>query len=140
MRLVWKALWSRPVLAFAALAILVAAVILTSWSKQRISAANFDKIEIGMSQTELYGLLGAPEFDRVLFGLVEGRNTFTTNFYFSNEQLRQRGFRDYRFQQWTSSEISIVVVSDQEGQVVSRYSHEGRPWNWRMFLRRFIFW
>ena len=140
MRLVWRALWSRPVLAFAALAIIVGAVILALWPKEKITAVNFAKIEVGMPQAELRGLLGPPEFDRVLFGLVEGRNTFTTNFYFSNEQLRQRGFRDYRFQQWTSSEISIVVVSDQEGQVVSRYSHEGRPWNWRMFLRRFIFW
>ena len=75
-RLVWRALWSRPVLAFAALAITVAVVILTSWPKQRISAANFEKIEIGMSQAELYGLLGAPGHDSLLFGKVEGPKTF----------------------------------------------------------------
>jgi hypothetical protein len=123
-------------------AVIVVTVILTLWPRQRITAANFSKSQIGMSQAELRGLLGDPEFDSVLFGLVEGPKTFITKFDFSNEQeqLRQRGFQDYRFQQWTSSEISIVVVSDQEGQVVCRYSSEGRPWEWRRFLRRFIFW
>jgi hypothetical protein len=115
-------------------------VILTSWPKQRISAANFEKIEIGMSQAELYGLLGAPEIDFVELGQVQGPDKYSINHYFSKDQLRGMGYQDYRRQEWTSSEISIVVVSDSQGQVVCRYSSEGRPWNWRMFLRRFIFW
>ena len=139
MRLVWRTVWSRPVLAVA-LAIIVAAVLFTLWPKQRISSANFDKIEIGMPQAELRELLGAPEFDSVVFGLVEGPKTFSTNFHFSNEQLRQRGFRDYGYQQWNSSDITIVVISDQQGEVVCRYNLEGQPWDWPAFLRRFIFW
>jgi hypothetical protein len=121
-------------------AVIVATVILTFWPRQRITAANFCTIQIGMSQTELRGLLGDPEFDFVGLGVVEGPDIYVTNSILPEEQLRQRGFQDCRYQQWTSSEITISVISNQQGEVVCRWSSKGRPWEWREFLRSFKFW
>jgi len=124
---------SRPFLIFFAFAIVVATLVFTFWPKQRITKANFDKIQIGMSQEELLQLLGTPEIDTVQLGLVEDPQTFII----LGSDSR---YKDYRFQQWTSSEISIGVVSDSEGQLVCRYSNPGREWDWRVFFRSLIFW
>ena len=139
MRWTWKELRTSPVLAIVALAIVVATVTVAVWPKQRVTAANFDKIQIGMSQAELRELLGTPEFDFVELGLVEESEGYVTNKNFNEEQLRQRGFRDYRHQQWTSTEITISVISDQEGEVVWRYRGQGQPGNWDAFLRSLKF-
>ncbi len=131
---------SRPFLAFIAFAIVVSTLVIALWPKQRITKANFDKIQIGMSQEELRRLLGPPEFDKVEVGLVKDPNTYSITLSTPPEELRRQGHKDYRWQQWTSSEISIVVVSDMEGQVVCRYPGPGQEWDWREFLRSLVFW
>jgi hypothetical protein len=93
-----------------------------------------------MSQADLRELLGAPEFDCAELGLVEGPDDYIAYSSSNDEKLRQQGFRDYRRQHWTSSQISIVVVSDKQGQVVCRYTSHGEPWNWRVLLRYLINW
>jgi len=124
---------SRPFLTFIAFAIVVSTLVIALWPKQRITKANFDKTQIGMSQGELLQLLGTPEIDTIQLGLVEDPQTFII----LGSDSR---YKDYRFQQWTSSEISIGVVSDSEGQLVCRYSNPGREWDWRAVFRSLIFW
>jgi hypothetical protein len=130
---------SRPFLAFLAFAIVLAALVFALWPKQRITKANFDKIQAGMSQEELRQLLGTPYFDNVQLGLVIDPQTFAPPSGPPGE-LRRKGYKEYRWQNWASSEISIGVVSDSEGQVVCRYSQPGQEWDWREFLRSLIFW
>jgi WD40 repeat protein len=80
----------------------------------------------------------APEYDAEELGLVDGPETYTVNFGQSYEERRQRGFRDYRRQQWTSPEISIIVISEPEGRVVCRYGGKGREPYWLALLRSWL--
>jgi hypothetical protein len=153
-QLVWGTLRSGPVLVFVALAIVVATVTLTLWPRNRISAANFDRIQIGMSQAELRGLLGSPQIDDFELGKARGSEEYVSarddgvllltnrvgttcldgDYRYSKVELRLMGFQDYQCQTWVSSEIRIYVISDQEGHVACRFRHEGRPWDWHRFL------
>ena len=121
-----------PVLVFGALAVVIVTVTLAFWPKHRITRANFDKIQIGMSQAELRGLLGPPrivdEFElgqvrgeeyvwvdngRLLLIYQDGNQSWSTclddnNYrYLSKDDLRRMGFQDYQQQVWISSEIRI---------------------------------
>jgi hypothetical protein len=147
----------RLFLVFVALAVVIATVTLALWPKQRITAANYDKIQIGMSQAELRGVLGPPqrvedfvgqfcgeEFISVENGMLVrtfrvGDQGFITaldyNYsHYGKDELRRMGFKDYQRQVWISSEISIVLITNQEGHVADRFSGEGVTWNWRRFL------
>jgi hypothetical protein len=108
------------------------------WPPNPITRANFDRIRVGMSQAELYGLLGAPQYQTVESGLVEGPETYATNRDQSDEERRRRGFREYRRQQWTSSEVTIIVISEPQGRVVCRYSGDGQTRDWLAFLRSWL--
>src|SRR5260370_38682790 len=139
MRLALRWLRWPPVLAFAACAVAIAALALALWPRQRITQANFDRIQVGMFQAELLELLGPPEFDKLELGLVLDSDNYAVNHFYPEEHLRRQGYQEYRWQQWTSSEICIVVVSDlQEGQAVCRYSGEGRRQDWLSYLRSLI--
>jgi hypothetical protein len=123
------------------LATLIGAVVVLSFvarSSNPVSRANFRRIEVGMPQAEVCSLLGAPEYEVEELGLVYGPETYTVNFGQSDEERRRRGFRDYRRQQWTSPEISIIVISDSEGKVVCRYSGKGREPYWLALLRSWL--
>jgi hypothetical protein len=128
---------SRPFLVFFAFAIAVATLVFTLWPKQTITKANFDKIQVGMSQTDLFQLLGPPEYVKVEFGLVEGPETYIITDV--HPEGFWRGSRYFQRQGWRSSEIGITVICDLNGEVVCRYSCKGESWTWR-FLRRWIFW
>jgi hypothetical protein len=134
--------WVRfsPFLAFVALAIAVATLVFGLWPKQKITKANFNKIQIGVPQGELCRLLGNPEFDAVELGTVRDAKNYATNDYYKRDQLLGMGYQDFRHQQWISSEISINVISDLNGDVVCRYSGPGREQDWREFLRSLVFW
>jgi hypothetical protein len=131
-------LCSHPWLAAAGLACAVVALLIVLWSPNPVTRANFGRIRIGMSQAELHRLLGAPDYQTVESGLVDGPETYITNRDLSDEERQRRGFRDCRRQQWTSPEVTIVVISDTDGQVVCRYSGDGQRSGWLTFLRSWL--
>jgi hypothetical protein len=120
-------------------ALLAAAAVATMfflWPRRAVTLANFQRIQLGMSQADLCSLLGQPEYDTVELGLVRGPETYSLNFHESEKERLRRGFRDYRRQQWTSSEIMIIVISDPDGSVVCRYSGDGQRPGWLDVLIR----
>ena len=54
-------------------------------------------------------------------GWVQGPALYSVNFSRDEAKLRREGYRTYRRQQWTSSELAIIVISEPEGGVVCRY-------------------
>jgi hypothetical protein len=101
--------------------------------------ATVSKIRVGMSRVEVRRLLGGPaSYQAKQLGLVRGPDAYTTNRSADPQTLRERGFRDYLFEQWSSPEVSIMVVSDMEGRVVCRYSGKGQTgvnWVWVVIER-----
>jgi hypothetical protein len=132
--------WPRyyPWVALLATAVAAVAVVFVSWPRGAVTRANFQRIQVGMSQADLSGLLGPPDYDTVELGLVQGPETYTVSFGESDDERHRRGFRNYRRQQWTSSEVEIVVISDSAGSVVCRYRSEGQSSSWLDFLRSWI--
>jgi hypothetical protein len=125
-------------IALAVLAIALAVLAIIFRPRLRVTQANFHRIQIGMSQAELSALLGPPELQVLESGLVEGPEKYITNSSQTEEQARQRGFRDYHRQQWASSEITIIAISDPEGRVACRYSAGGRTADWLDYLRSWL--
>jgi hypothetical protein len=78
MRLAWTWLRSHRLLALVALAIAVSVLVFSFWPRERITQANFQKIQVGMSQAGLRELLGEPEYEAVEFGLVQGPGNLCT--------------------------------------------------------------
>jgi hypothetical protein len=105
-----------------------------------VTRANFQRIEVGMSQSDLRSLLGAPEYDATELGRINGPDSYSLNFIQSEKERRQSGYRDYRRQQWTSSECSIIVISDPERKVVCRYTREGQKPARLAFFRSWLPW
>jgi hypothetical protein len=94
--------------------------------QERVSQANFEKIELGMSQAAVQRILGPPEYQTIELGMVQGPKTYSIDFHARPEELRLRGHRDYKRQQWSSPEITIIVIWDAGGSVVCRYTGEGQ--------------
>ena len=122
----WSWVRSHPRMTLAVLT--VAVVVLSSVARPAnpVSRDNFRRIEVGMARAEVRGLLRPPKYEAEEVSLVTGPETYAVTFGQSGEEERRRGFRKVRRQQWTSSEISIIVISDAKGTVVCRYSGEGR--------------
>jgi hypothetical protein len=116
----------------------VAALLIATAMWERVTRQKFGAIRIGMSQTELRHLLGPPDFQVVETGLVSGPGEYTTNSFISEEEKRRRGFQKYQRQQWASREVSIVVVSDLQGQTVCRYAGPGHKLDWIALLRGWL--
>jgi hypothetical protein len=109
-----------------------------AWPEDPVSRANFRGIEVGMPVAEVCRVLGAPQVDVEELGMVGGPGTYSVNFGPSAEEQRRRGFRVCRRQQWSSPDITIIVISDPEGQVVCRYSGEGQEPYWLARLRSWL--
>jgi hypothetical protein len=63
-------------------------------------------VQIGMSQAEPCGLLGRPQYEALEVGLVEGPEKYAVNFGQGSDEQSPRDFRNYRRQQWISSELT----------------------------------
>jgi hypothetical protein len=129
----------HPLLASIALSLVVGALVVVLWPRDRVTRENFAKIRVGMSQLELYQLLGSPGYQVVEIGLVDRPDSYSINKSLSVEAKRQQGFRDYRRQHWTSPKLAISVISDLEGQVVCRYTGPGQKRDWMAFVRDRLF-
>jgi hypothetical protein len=137
----WRRGWPYAVLSLAVATILAVSFWLAPLPLGRpnkITRENFRKINLGMPQAELSELMGAPEVSSTGLGKVEGPETYTINPALSAAEQRARGFREYRFQQWTSSDILIVVITDAEGTVVCRYCGEGPKVHWFPVIRSWL--
>lgn len=126
----------QPLLISVAVVVGLVALLVYAWPKGRVTRASFAKIRIGMSQTELHDLLGrAPDLRAMDLGRVEGPDRYAVNFATDPKELRRKGYGDYWREQWTSSEVTIIVITDLKGQVVCRYTGGGQSrlrdfWNW----------
>ena len=127
-----------PLLTLSSLAVVGAVLVLFLWSRERVTRQNFGKIRVGMSMAELHQVLGPPDYRVVQSGLVNGPESYSTNSFLSEEERRQRGFRDYQHLQWTSSDLTIVAISDAEGLVVCRYTGPGQKTDWIAFLQYWL--
>jgi hypothetical protein len=96
-----------------------------AWPRERVTAGNFDKVRLGMSQAELYRLLGPPMYQTTELGLVRGPEDYTVGLQTAREQLLGGRFQEYFREHWHSSEIAITVISLPDGVVVCRYKGEG---------------
>lgn len=134
MRFPSKWLRSHPLLALFILGLVAATVAFVLWPRERVTLANFQKIDLGMSQADVTALLGTPGIQVAELGFITDEKTYSVNFSLDKDDLRRKGHRDYLFQQWDSREIVIVVISDQDGHVVCKYSNDGRKWSWRELI------
>jgi hypothetical protein len=129
MRLSSDQLLHRSLLVSIALAV-VAVLVLVLWPWQKVTKNNFGKIRVGMSQDELYQLLGSPEYQVVELGIVRDPNTYGTNGWLGSEEKQRLGCQEYQREHWSSSEIFIAAISDIEGRVVCRYMGPGQKRDW----------
>jgi hypothetical protein len=109
-----------------------------TWRPNPVSPENFEKIHIGMTREEVIDLLGKPGYEAMQLGLVNGPDGYSISTDTDVAGLRRKGFQDYRFQQWTSRTVSIMVVTDGEDRVVCRDAQEGRKPDWLGWLRSFL--
>jgi hypothetical protein len=124
--------WVRPrlILAIIGLSLIIAVLVFVLWPRERVTRQNFGKIWVGMSQAELYQLLGSPHYQIVEIGIVDSPDSYSTNKHLSIEEKRLRGYRDYRRQHWASPKLTISVISDLKGEVVCRYTSQGHTSDW----------
>jgi hypothetical protein len=109
-----------------------------TWRPNPVSPESFERIRVGMTREEVIDLLGKPGYEAMQLGLVNGPDSYSTNSHFSPTELRRMGYPDFRFQQWTSRTVSIMVVTDGEDRVACRYAREGRRPDWLGWLRSFL--
>lgn len=128
--------WAVVVLAAATVAAGVG--LLLFLSAPAVTRANFDRIGPGMPRGEVRAILGRPEFEAAELGLVGGPGVYTTNIGQPPDEIRRRGFREYRREQWVSAEVTIVVVFGEDERVACKYSSAGEPTRWLGWLRALL--
>jgi hypothetical protein len=104
-----------------------------------ISRGNYARIHRGMSEADVMRLLGSPDHDMMQFGLVsaaEGPGAYAANFLGPTPELRKRGYEDYRFLQWASPEITIVIICNKSGSVAAKYTAPGQERSMQSWFNR----
>src|SRR5262245_46193112 len=76
-----------------------AALVLYFRGQEKVTLDNFDRIQLGMTEEEIYDLLGGPESRTVELGLVISPDSYAVNFS-ATKELLDRGFRHVTRQQW----------------------------------------
>jgi hypothetical protein len=99
--------------------LLVGGIVILLLPRERVTRANFEKIEIGMSLADVERLLGPPSGRKPMLGMFQdGR--FVWDGLDGAEELRRKGYGDYDMLGWASPGIEIVVFFDTHGIVVDR--------------------
>lgn len=98
------------------------------WSRTGVTADNFNRIQVGMTDAEVATLLGEqPKKSLLLLGRIAGPDAFVSD--------GQTSWYTYR--EWRNGMITIVTVSDpQSGRVLCRYSGQGYLGQVRQLLPR----
>jgi hypothetical protein len=118
----WKI---RTLLILLLLAVLLAVRIRQGQLSRAEFAAEFAAIQPGMTHDEVERRLGKkPGYQKMMLGKVISPTSFASN---SNPLPKDRHrYQQYDFQQWTTSELTVMIVFDLEGRVVCRYSSAGQ--------------
>ena len=92
--------------------------------RDRVTLANFDRIQLGMTEAQVRQLFGrGPDLQTPQIGEVMDPFTYSgVDVDMAAEGLHSKGFRDYLWRQWTGPEFSMIVIFDQAGRVVCRYN------------------
>ena len=121
---------NHPFLTAIATVLALVTLMFISWPRERITPANFAKIQIGMSKAELRSMFGPAENETVELGIIGSSGAYGIVLGHPDPQdLRRKGYREYIRQTWISPAITITAVSDLEGKVVCRYSGDGQVRN-----------
>jgi hypothetical protein len=111
--------------AVAAAALVILAALPIFAPRERVTRANFARIETGMTEAELRRLLGGrPDYCAEEMGRVVDAGNFVING--GPSAASREGYRVYRRLQWSSPETTICVVLDATGRVACRYSGSGQ--------------
>ena len=105
------------------IALLVSAVLSFS---PRVTAENYARIDVGMAMADVEQILGKPKYDDTEYGVIGNTGAYVTNYSLSDQEKLEIGYQKYRRLQWTSPEITIVVVFDSNGLAATRYRSEGQ--------------
>jgi len=123
-----KVIRSRTFLIVASVCVLVAGLIAYKLSQpDPVNKDNFRAIAIGMTRPHLEELFGDPDTENLEIGIVNDPSSYSTNHSHPAETLRQMGYGDYKRLQWSSRDITIVVILDKQDETVCRYHAEGQP-------------
>ncbi len=137
MRSVGRWLRAHPLLIFPALVAMAAVALAFLWlAQERVTTANFERIRIGMPQAELHRLLGKPAYQTVELGIVRGPGEYAMNPR-SADELLPLGYSYVTREQWSSPELSIIAITNADGEVVCRYRAEGQAggdWRYTAYL------
>ena len=108
--------------------LVIAGIVMLLFPRGRVTRANFEKIQVGMSLEDVERLLGLPDFEA---RLVEGKDGDIRP-----EELRKEGDQDCILQVWASPEVNFIVIADPTRRVVRRDTVEmglwDRVWYWVM--------
>ena len=86
-----------------------------------------------MTISDVQQLLGHPDYDDIEFGVIGSTGAYVTNDLLTDDEKRKLGYQKYRRLQWTSRELSIIVVFDMHEQVATCSrgdGHDSAAW-WR---------
>jgi hypothetical protein len=89
--------------------VVTAVIVILMLPRERVTRANYDKIEIGMSVADVESLLGPPDFRWI--GPILSKYTV--------EYPPGHG--------WSSPEVTILVMPDANGRIVYRRCADGQP-------------
>lgn len=96
--------------------------------KPHLTNTDFQNVQIGMTRAELHRLLGSPDHEQIVLGMVTSPTSMTVNF--SDGEYRKRlqssGYNDHILECWFSPSITIMAYVDAKDQVVCRYSAGGQ--------------
>ncbi len=120
--------WRTAIVTASLLVLAVMAFSLTALYQRdaMITPENFQRVQIGMTRSQLHALLGPPGRQLLVLGLVKDARTITTNFGGDQKRLRERGYKDYVLDSWCSQVISIAVFVDENDKVVCCYPSGGQ--------------
>jgi hypothetical protein len=89
----------------------------------------FDRIEIGSQLSDVERLLGRPsDIASRMKGRIENDAIFVAN---ANPPPDVRDhYRFFNLHQWNASELTIIVVTDDDGKVACKYTSKGVLASW----------
>ncbi len=130
---------TKTTLILLCLAVLLAIRIRQGQSSRARFATGFAAVKPGMTHDEVENRLGMPpSYQQLMLGRVDSPTQFASN---SNPLPQDRHqYQQFDFRQWTTRDLTAMVIFDLEGRVVCKYSAAGQsrwPRNLYELLRIF---
>ena len=111
-----------------AVVLMVAVCVVLVRVKPHLTNIDFQNVQIGMTRAELHRLLGSPDHEQIVLGMVTSPTSMTVNFSDGEyrKRLQRSGYNDHILECWFSPSITIMAYVDAKDQVVCRYSAGGQ--------------